>query len=524
MMARAGKASSSVRFKTISRATTSTMNWQNQLSWALMPLAVAMLQATGLTSKNQTRFAYALSPVDMRLFTTSNRQSREFGPLKSALAEESTVMNGNNDERPEFSERYAIIRKNRQSMAFRNGSPLVFSGAIEGTYHISVDASQEASIIPMGSLVGVLVSGNNEKKSSKRMSNRNGRKQKHVEESSYTHYLIDIESDTAQEFTSSGVLNAKLQDTEKIDEALTQGKLIGFGIYNPESMYRIRFLCHQTSHPKLFNEVKRILSFKAREGGTADEAIELILRTKMMDAIRARQSINLPSKTTDSYRLLNGEGDGLSGLAIDILGGRVVVFMSSAAWCEIYKDTIMKVVKQLLTEHSSYEGDDMNYVWRNTPSRLRQDGYHVLDNTLVEGTDDLEKDFVIATENGIRYKTHPLDLSSQKTGFYCDQRENRLNFARFCEGKSVLDLCCYNGGFALNAMVHGGASSCIGVDSSPVAINDAIENAKLNDLDTNKISFVRDDIANFMKSASENGDQFDVIVLDPPKVSRCLIC
>ena len=232
-------------------------------------------------------------------------------------------------------------------------------------------------------------------------------------------------------------------------------------------------------------------------------------------------SLNLPSKSTDSYRLLNGEGDIVSGLAIDILGGQVAVVMSSAAWCEIYKDTILKVVKDLIsTGHPSYTSDDLDFVWRNTPSRLKQDGFHVPYDLIEDGEGDIENMSVIATENGIRYKTHPLDKSSQKTGFYCDQRDNRLNLATLCEGKKVLDLCCYNGGFALNAMVHGGASSCVGVDSSPVAINDAIVNAELNNIDPDKVSFVRDDISTFMKGALESGDKFDVIVLDPPKVSN----
>jgi 23S rRNA G2069 N7-methylase RlmK/C1962 C5-methylase RlmI len=529
-MLMAQKVSSRVYFKRISKATACTMNWQNQFSWRLMPLAVAMLQVTGLTSNSRTHFANAFTvPFHMRMASTFNTGSpfRKGHVLKSALAEENDLMNESNQEKPELSERYVIIRKNRQSMAFRNGSPLVFSGAIENTYHIAADASEEDGIIPIGSLVGVLVSGNKDIKSGRRPPKRRGRQQKPVEEISYDHFLIDIESDSAQKFSSAGNLTGTLDDTEQIDEALSDAKIIGFGIYNPESMYRVRLLCHQTSHPELFKGVKKIMSIKAREGGSADDAIELILRTKIQDAIRARMSQNLPSTSTDSYRLLNGEGDGISGLAIDILGGQVAVIMSSAAWCEIYKDTILKVVKDLIgTEHPSYSSDetgDLEFVWRNTPSRLKQDGYHLpRDSTEDEEEGDIENNYVIATENDIRYKTHPLDLSSQKTGFYCDQRDNRLDVAKLCEGKRVLDLCCYNGGFALNAMVHGGASSCIGVDSSPAAINDAIGNAELNNIDPDKISFVRDDIHNFMKSATENGDKYDVVVLDPPKVSKTL--
>lgn len=122
------------------------------------------------------------------------------------------------------------------------------------------------------------------------------------------------------------------------------------------------------------------------------------------------------------------------------------------------------------------------------------------------------------SEDRIKYQTFPFDFSSQKTGFYCDQRDNRFNLAKLCKGKRVLDLCCYNGGFALNAMIHGGAASCVGVDSSPVAIAAADENKELNNVDS-LLSFVKMDISQYMKEAQENEQEFDVIILDPPKLA-----
>jgi len=258
--------------------------------------------------------------------------------------------------------------------------------------------------------------------------------------------------------------------------------------------------------------------------------METIIRTKFRDAIRVRKGLNLPSASTDSYRLLNGEGDGLSGLAIDILGDHVAVIMSSAAWCEVYKHIIMRVVESVLrSDHPDYfidEDKEMKFVWRTTPSRLLQDGYQQLDDNDDSGSliDQGEIDTVtIVTENSIKYKTFPFDLTSQKTGFYVDQRENRLNLSSFCRGKRVLDLCCYTGGFSLNAIIHGGASSCVGVDSSQDAINAAIDNAALNEIPPDStVQFLRDDIANFMKNAAtmpnEDG-QYDVIILDPPKLA-----
>ena len=119
-------------------------------------------------------------------------------------------------------------------------------------------------------------------------------------------------------------------------------------------------------------------------GNLGDEAnvehlIQIILSVKIRDAMNARITSNLPSSSTDSYRLVNGEGDGLSGLAIDIIGGLTgdiyAVIMSSAVWCEIHKKIIKRVVERiLLSDHPNYfnKGNDLKLVWRNTPTRLLQ--------------------------------------------------------------------------------------------------------------------------------------------------------
>ena len=90
--------------------------------------------------------------------------------------------------------------------------------------------------------------------------------------------------------------------------------------------------------------------------------------------------------------------------------------------------------------------------------------------------------------------------------------------AELCAGKRVLDLCCYNGGFALNAVMRGSALSATGVDSSQDAVDAATKNAELNGCSA-KTTFVRDDVANFMRSAMEEGEEYDAIVLDPPKLA-----
>lgn len=414
-----------------------------------------------------------------------------------------------------------MVRRNRQSAAFREGTPLIFGGSVVSTFTEDCNEEDPLNInadsnIPIGSLVAVAVSrdappkGKGKKDSrgkNKRNSNSSDKKEK--EEVAVPHHS----------FSSAD------RETEHRDN-INQSQLIGFGVFNPESMYRVRLLCHETMHPGLTKDIRSIRKQaqrgKLEEDDSNSMILKLIIEKKISDAIYTRLAMQLPTDgITDTYRLVNGEGDGLSGLAIDILGGSTAIVMSSAAWCEIHKDTILSVVEKSLKGHPSYADTDIDVVWRNTPSRLRQDGYEILSESSSDDGDEKEDVSVVATESSVKYITYPYS-DGQKTGFYCDQRENRLMVAELCKDKRVLDLCCYNGGFALNAMIRGGAASATGVDSSQDAVDAATANAQLNELEDKDISFVKDDISTFMKIAIQANDEYDVVVLDPPKLAPSL--
>lgn len=444
--------------------------------------------------------------------------------LRSLASEEEVLSNVGSAGDDSHSEKYVMIRKNKQSMAFRNGSPLVFSGSVQNTFQRGNDMDSDSNTLQMGSLVAVVVNGEPDKNSSKKSNSRNsrGRRGKQPTKIDYTHHLVDRSEGTTTTYSIDGDLISSKDDTAEVDTAISQGKLIGYGWFNPVSMYRVSIFCHQTSHPELFKQIKTLFKGKESDAETAKTVLELVLRTKVHDAIRSRSVLSLPSPSTDSYRLINGEGDGLSGLAVDIIGGRVAVVMASAAWCELYKETILGVLKEILhSEHHIYSAMDepLDIVWRNTPMRLKQDGYEIEEDEADDAEDERASSPVIINENDIKYQTYPFDSTSQKTGFYCDQRENRFNLAQQCKGKKVLDLCCYNGGFALNAMVHGDAASCVGVDSSQDAIDAADANKDLNGLSSSALEFVKEDIGKYMKESESNGGEFDVIVLDPPKLA-----
>ena len=217
-----------------------------------------------------------------------------------------------------------VVKHNRQSMEFRKGSPLVFEGAISYTTGIE-DPPQLAE------LVQVVV---------EQEKNNKGGKSKN-----YKHVGGDD----------------KPQNTQPI----------GWGVYNPHSLYRVRILCHANLCPVLYKTLKN--------EDNNDTAMETILHARLQAAIQTRQALGLPSTATNSYRLLNGEGDGLSGLAMDVLGGSVVVIMSSAAWCQVYRDDIVRAVSEMLP--------DMSVVWKTTPSRLKQDGWEDKEEDVNDDTD-----------------------------------------------------------------------------------------------------------------------------------------
>ena len=457
---------------------------------ACMMLAMHMISVSAAAASRRTvRMAFASTSSARGIESTSFRNNiKTFRQVATSTAD--IISEGNTSSSPRGSALHTVmVKRNRQSQNFREGAPLIFGNSIAATYSENGDDDS----IPLGSLVAVYVSRDDAQK----QKGKKYKKTKQSNEPAYAHTNYD--SSEAAQYHST----------------INNSQLIGYGVYNPHSMYRVRILCHATQHPVLAKDSKR--KQKQRAEDHDNEILKSILERKMSDAMNLRLAMNLPSASTDTYRLLNGEGDGCSGLAVDIIGGSTAIVMSSAAWCEVHKETIVAVLDGLLNDHPSYDGVDIEIIWRNTPSRLKQDGYELSSENESSEEDDTA---VIATESSVKYLTYPYS-NGQKTGFYCDQRDNRLMVAEYCRDKRVLDLCCYNGGFALNAMMQG-AAKCTGVDSSQDAVDAATANAMENDLDPSKISFVRDDIAAYMKRMSQEEEEFDVIVLDPPKLAPSL--
>ncbi|CAK7326042.1 unnamed protein product [Dovyalis caffra] len=264
-------------------------------------------------------------------------------------------------------------------------------------------------------------------------------------------------------------------------------KPIGWGFYNSVSMFCVRLM-------------------QLEEEATRDPSCALdmkkLLETRVNAAIELRRRLGLPSSHTNAYRLVNSEGDRLSGLIVDVFGDSAVI-ASSAAWVENYKPEVEAFIDRI---------DGINHInWRPSVDILKEEGLDVSD---MKEEHTCPKRIKVM-ENGISYA---ISLGGQKTGFYADQRENRKFISTISNGQKVLDICCYSGGFSLNA-AHGGAIDITGVDTSMPALELARENIILNNLDPGRISFLREDATEFMKGALSRNESWDVVILDPPKLA-----
>lgn len=229
------------------------------------------------------------------------------------------------------------------------------------------------------------------------------------------------------------------------------------------------------------------------------EAIdEAFFRRRLRMALDWRQQLLGGDGHTDAYRLVHSEGDGLSGLVAERFRDCIAIEVFSLG---IYRQ--LGLIRGILRELTGIE----RFVVRADSRIERIEGFVVQPSDSVNppGSVDIR-------EHGLRFR---LDLAGgHKTGFFCDQRDNRRKLARFCRGKSVLDMCCYSGGFGIYAKVLGGAEEVTGVDLDEEAVALARKNAHLNDA---RIQHVHADAFSYLRQMQQNGRSFDLVVLDPPK-------
>ncbi|MCX8157433.1 MAG: class I SAM-dependent rRNA methyltransferase [Verrucomicrobiae bacterium] len=252
-----------------------------------------------------------------------------------------------------------------------------------------------------------------------------------------------------------------------------QGRPFGAGWYHPKARVPLRMIYHGAE--------------------TITEAYADTLFERALD-LRLRR-LNLPAHT-DAFRVVHSDGDGLGGLVVDKLGDVLSVELHSLAAHQRLEHWLPRLHQVL---------DTRRVVVSVEPQIAKVEGI-----PLPPGEPAVRS--VRVREHDLKYEIN--FATGHKTGFFCDQRDNRQRLRAWANGARVLDLCCYTGGFALNAAAHG-AAEVTGVDLDEEAIAQARRNAHLNQL---RVQWVHCDAFAYARQMQQNGQLWDVVILDPPKL------
>jgi 23S rRNA (cytosine1962-C5)-methyltransferase len=257
------------------------------------------------------------------------------------------------------------------------------------------------------------------------------------------------------------------------------GHRVGTGLFNPRAKMPLRVVVH-SGEP------------------VGEEYFERAIRR----AVALRQDMFKLDAETDAYRVINSDGDGMSGLTIDRY--------ADVLYCDVYSlgmflrlPRFLPVLHELLgTKQVRVHVDhDLGSLEGIKPSMMKD---------LTASAPDKVK----IREHGVRYE---VDFAEgHKTGFFCDQRDNRRRFGSLVKGARVLDLCSYTGGFSINAAL-GGAAEITAVDLDEAVIAQGRRNANLNQVSPNRLKWVHTDAFAYARQMQKNGEQFDAVICDPPK-------
>ncbi|MCI9416924.1 MAG: class I SAM-dependent rRNA methyltransferase [Eubacterium sp.] len=243
----------------------------------------------------------------------------------------------------------------------------------------------------------------------------------------------------------------------------------------------------------------RMLTRNARQ-----EIDREFLRMRIEDAWEYRKK----TVDTSSCRLVFGEADFLPGFVVDKFSD-VLVVQSLALGIDRFKMELVELIKETLFK----DGIKIRGVYERSDAKVRSsEGMERIRGFIGDAFDTDVK----ITENGVTYVVDVKD--GQKTGFFLDQKYNRLAIQKLCKNMEVLDCFTHTGSFALNAGIAG-AKRVLGVDASELAVNQAKENAALNGLES-VVRFECRDVFELLPELEKQGNKFDVVILDPPAFAK----
>ena len=263
------------------------------------------------------------------------------------------------------------------------------------------------------------------------------------------------------------------------------GEWIGRGFYNGHSRIALRIL-----------EADRDIAVDAAW-----------FARKIAAAVSLRRDVLQLDAVSDAWRVVHSEGDGLSGLVVDRYGDLLVVEFFSAGMFR-QREWIYEALKQQFPGCRFHAFADEHV--------QKQESF---DFKPFNSTGSGPSQPAIITEHGIRFRADP--AGAHKTGFFADQRDNRQWLSQHVQGKRVLDVCCNTGGFGIYAAVRG-AEEVVGIDIDEDVLAIAKGNAKLNaaSIGSRHVKFVQADLFPWLRDAGNRGDLFDVVILDPAKLTR----
>ena len=270
------------------------------------------------------------------------------------------------------------------------------------------------------------------------------------------------------------------QEGDVVEVIDSKGKFIGYG------------------HCQIGSIAVRILTFE-------QELIDFnFWKKRLQVAFELRKGLGLvDGERNNTYRLVHGEGDYLPGLIIDVYG-QTAVMQAHAPGMHFVREELAKALVEVA-------GADIQNVYYKSETTLPYKADLGAENGYLIGGDD---HCDIAIENGLKF--HVDWLKGQKTGFFVDQRENRSLLEKYSNGRSVLNMFCYTGGFSFYA-IRGGAKVVHSVDSSAKAIDLTNKNVELNFPEDKRHEAYAEDAFKYL---DRMGDQYDLIILDPPAFAK----
>ena len=269
---------------------------------------------------------------------------------------------------------------------------------------------------------------------------------------------------------------------ETVEVRSHDGAFIATGAYSPDSQIRVR-----------------VWSFDEHEAIDA-----AFFQRRIQAAWQVRQQL-FDLNDTNGIRVVAAESDGLPGVTVDLYHDILVVQLLSAG-ADYQRAHIVAALRHQFPHCSIYERSDVDV--------RKKEGLPSVTGWLHAPRDSGE---VVILEHGMKILVDV--INGHKTGFYLDQRDSRAAAARYAKGKTVLNCFSYTGTFAVAALT-GGAAHVVNADMSELALQTAQRNAELNQLDLRQLDFTKADVFKLLRQYKEQGREFDMVILDPPKFAE----